>query len=208
MPEPVRRLASRYHPWRGVPETCEPQAGVPSRAKPCGRKRIGTWEGNRALPASIGQARSGRPPVVSRLLEAASRLPDLVDGVDPRQQLPGGGKVERLLDLAGLLRRLPEVVVQVRVFLEVLGLEVVVPQDVEVVLDEFGALLLDVDAARLEQDVVAGLVQPNDLVAGLGLDARLLGVVDPAGNVAVRIHDAGRAQDGAQGEHRVSFSSG
>jgi hypothetical protein len=98
--------------------------------------------------------------------------------------------------------------VQVRVLPEVLGLEVVVPQDVEVVLDELGAFLLDVDAARLEQGVVAGLVHPNDLVAGLGLNTRLLGVVDPAGDIAMRVHDAGRAQDGAQGEHRVSFPSG
>jgi hypothetical protein len=86
----------------------------------------------------------------------------------------------------------------------VLGLEVVVPQDVEVVLDELGALLLDVDDARLEVGVVAVVVHPDDLVAGLGLDACLLRVIDAAGDVAVRVHDAGGMQDAAQGAHRVS----
>ena len=62
------------------------------------------------------------------------------------------------------------------VLLEVLGLEVVVPQHVQVVLDQPGALLLlDVDGARLEVVVVACLVRPDDLVAGLGLGAGLLG---------------------------------
>jgi hypothetical protein len=54
---------------------------------------------------------------------------------------------------AGLLGRRPEDLVQVRVLLEVLGLEVVVPQDVGVVLDELGALLVEVDDARLEVGV-------------------------------------------------------
>ena len=98
--------------------------------------------------------------------------------------------VERLLDLAGLLGRPSRSLVDAGVLLEVLGLEVVVPEHVEVVLDELGALLLDVDAARPEQLVVAGLVLLDDAQARLGLDSGLLGVVDAAGDVAVRVDDA------------------
>ena len=123
-----------------------------------------------------------------------------------REQLFRGAGIERLLHLRRLLRRLPEGVVQVRVLLEVLGLEVVVPQHVEVVLHELRALLLDVNAAGAEELVVAGIVLLDDAQARLGLDPGLLWVVHAAGNVAVRVDDAGRAQDGAQGKHRSPLS--
>ena len=84
---------------------------------------------------------------------------------------------------------------QVRVLLEVLGLEVVVPEDVEVVLNELCALLLDVDAALAEQLVGVLLVLLDDAEAGLSLDACLLGIVDPARDVAVGVDDAGRVED-------------
>ena len=73
------------------------------------------------------------------------------------------------------------------ILLDVLGLEVVVPEDVDVVLDELGALLLDDDAAGPEDLVLRGVVALDDAVAGLGLDAGLLGVVDAAGDVAVGV---------------------
>src|SRR5918999_1141267 len=101
---------------------------------------------------------SGGASADPRLFGAAGGLPHLVDCVDHREQLLGRAGVERLLDLGGLLRGLPERLVQVGGLLDVLGLEVVVPQDVEVLLDELGPLLLDVDAASLEQGVVAALV--------------------------------------------------
>src|SRR5688572_22076918 len=124
-----------------------------------------------------GRIGSGGSAVDARLLRTAGGLPHLVDRVDHRQQLLGRAGVERLLDLRRLLGGLPEGLVQVRVLLEVLGLEVVVPQDVEMVLHELGALLLDVDAARAEVLVVAGVVLLDDAEARLGLDASLLGVV-------------------------------
>ena len=66
------------------------------------------------------------------------------------EQLLRVGEVGRRLHLRDLLVRVPEQLVQVRDLLEVLGLEVVVPEDVEVVLDELGPLLLDRDRARPE----------------------------------------------------------
>ena len=112
------------------------------------------------------------------------------------------------LTFAGLLVGLPERLVDAGVLLEVLGLEVVAPEDVEVVLDELGALLLDVDASRLEQRVVAGLVLLDDPQAGLRLDARLLGVVDAAGDVAVGVDDCGGGAGWCAGTASVSFRSG
>ena len=88
--------------------------------------------------------------------------------------------------------------------LQVLRLEIVVPEDVQVVLDELGALLLDVDAAGAEELVVTGVVLLDDAQAGLGLDPRLLRVVDAARDVAMGVHLARGAQQGAQGEHGIS----
>ena len=70
----------------------------------------------------------------------------------------------RRLDLGDLLVRVPEQLVQVRHGLEVLGLEVVVPQDVEVVLDQVGLLLLDGDRAGPEGRVLVGRVLLVDAV--------------------------------------------
>jgi hypothetical protein len=81
--------------------------------------------------------------------------------------------------------------VQVRIFLEVLGLEVVVPEDVEVMLDQLGALLLDVDTAGAEELVVAGVVLLDDAESRFGLDPCLFRVVDATRNVAVGVNDAG-----------------
>src|SRR5687767_14090488 len=120
-----------------------------------------------------GRATSGRPAADPRLLRAAGRLPHLVDGVDHAEQVACRGGVHRLLHLRGRLRRLPEGVVEVRVLLEVLRLEVVVPQHVEVELHELGALLLDVDASGAEELVIAGVMLLDDPQAGLRLDACL-----------------------------------
>ena len=97
---------------------------------------------------------------------------------------------------------LPERLVDAGMLLEVLGLEVVVPEDVEVVLDELGALLLDVDAAGLEELVVAGIVLLDDAQARFGLDAGLLRVVDAARDVAVGVE---RCRVGRSRVRRVSI---
>src|SRR5680860_1738702 len=63
---------------------------------------------------------------------AAGLDPHLIDLVDQIQQLLGVIELERALDGRALLERLPAHVVQVRVLLEVLGLEVVAPQHADV----------------------------------------------------------------------------
>src|SRR6186997_3155808 len=149
--------------------------------------------------------RSGRPPVDARLLGTAGGLPHLVDRVDHQEQLLRRADIKRLLHLRGLLRGLPERLVDARMLLEVLRLEVVAPEDVEMMLHELRALLLDVDAASAEQRIVAGLVLLDDAEARLGLDAGLLGIIDAARDVAVGVDHARWAQDGAQGKHRSPF---
>ena len=90
----------------------------------------------------------------------AFHISSIVSIID--EQLLGGADVHRLLDLGRLLGRLPAGVVEVRELLDVLRLEVVVPQDVDVVLRQLGALLLDGDAAGAEELVVAGVVLLDD----------------------------------------------
>ena len=86
---------------------------------------------------------------------------------------------------AGELGGLVEQVVQLRVLLEVRGLEVVGPQHPQVVLDQLGALLLDDDRAGPEVGVVVAVVLLDDGLDRLGLDPGLGGVVDAARQVAV-----------------------
>ena len=69
--------------------------------------------------------------------------------------------------------------------LQVGGLEVVGPQDPQVVLGELTALFLDDGGAHLEVSVVGGVVLLHAGLHRLGLEARLGGVVDAAGEVAV-----------------------
>ena len=152
-----------------------------------------------------GSARAAGHP---RLAVAAGRLPGGVDLVDQLEQLLRVVEVGRGLDLADLLVRVPEQLVEVRDGLEVLGLEVVVPQDVEVVLDEVGLLLLDRDRARPEGRVLVGGVLLDDPVAGLGLDAGLLGVVDAARQVAVGVGDGRRGEQSGDERHRATSGSG
>ena len=85
---------------------------------------------------------------------------DLGDLVDLRQQLVGDGLVERALGAACAreLGRLVEELVELRVLLEVRGLEVVRPEHPQVVLDELGPLLLDEDRPGLEDRVVRRVV--------------------------------------------------
>src|SRR3990172_3558781 len=167
-------------------------AAVPSNAT-IGRRRF----------ISVNRNGSGRSPVQARLAQAAGPLPHLVDAVDQAQQLLGCLEIGALLDLGGGLRRLPADVVQVRVLLHVLRLEVVVPHDVDVVLRLLGARLIDDDAALPEVLIGAGVVLLDDPVARFSLDARLLGVVDPARNVAVGVDAPRGAQDGTQGQHGI-----
>src|SRR6266508_6200764 len=87
------------------------------------------------------------------------RLPeDLRELVDRVQQILALCRVLGPLRVAGFLRGVPEELVQLRVVLEVLGLEVVRPQHPEVLLDQVGSLLLDGDRAVLEDRVLGPLV--------------------------------------------------
>src|SRR5205807_10020246 len=85
---------------------------------------------------------------------------DLVDLGDQVEQLLALGRVHGALGAgrAGGLGRLVEQLVQVRVLLEVRGLEVVGPENPQVVLDELGALFLDQDRTRTELRVLVALV--------------------------------------------------
>ena len=60
------------------------------------------------------------------------------------------------------------------------------------VLDELGPLLLDGDRTGPEGGVLVGGPFLDDLVAGLGLDPCLLGVIDAAREVAMGSGDRGR----------------
>src|SRR4051812_31648916 len=149
---------------------------------------------------------------VSRRRSRRLGLPeDLVDLTDPVEQLLGHLRVARVLRLTGELGGPPEQLVEIRVRLEVLRLEVVGPQHPQVVLHEVGALLLDQQGAGAEVGIVVPLHLLDDLGDGLGLDAGLRRVVDAAGQVAVGgcTLDPERALGGLQqmGEdsHRVSF---
>ncbi len=84
---------------------------------------------------------------------------------------------------------------------EVLRLEVVVPKHVKVVLDEVGLLLLDRDGARPERRVLVGRVLLVDAMAGLGLDAGLLWVVDTARQVTVGASGGGWGEPTGQAGH-------
>src|SRR5688500_4864797 len=200
-----RRATRRRSPGRSAGAIERPRTSTTSSHRLAPINAATARRGQSRSLGRIGPEGSGGPAVDARLLRAAGRLPHLVDGVDHGQQLLGCARIDRLLDLGGLLGGLPEGLVQVRVLLEMLGLEVVVPEDVEVVLHELGALLLDVDAAGAEVLVVAGVVLLDDAQAGLGLDPGLLGVIYAARDVAVGVDDACGAQDGAQGKHRSPF---
>src|SRR6266550_7184185 len=89
------------------------------------------------------QAREARTSAL-----ALFRVPeDLVDLADQVEQLLSLVRVGRLLGVAGLLGGVPEELVQLRVLLNVLGLEVVGPQHPQVVLHEIGPLFFDDQAA-------------------------------------------------------------
>src|SRR4051794_12874193 len=165
-----------------------------ARSPPSARRAPGTTRVVSA-GASAGAARD------ARLALAAGGLPRGVDLVDEIEQLLRVRDVGRRLGLRDLLGRVPEQLVEVRDGLEVLGLEVVVPQDVEVVLHEVRALFLDVDGAGAERRILVGGVLLDNPVDGLGLDAGLLRVVDAAGQVAVRVRDGLRGEDAGDEGH-------
>src|SRR5262249_1017990 len=72
----------------------------------------------------------------------------------------------------------------------------------QVVLDQLGPLFLDDQRAGLVRGVVAVLVLLADGLDGLGLDACLRRVVDPAGEVAVRVGGGLRFQETGEQPHR------
>src|SRR6185437_13068634 len=121
---------------------------------------------------------------------------DLGDGVEQCLAL---GRVDRTLAAgrAGLLGGLVEQLVELRVFLEVRGLEVVGPQHPQVVLDQLGPLLLDDQRPRPIHRVLVLLVLLHDRLDRLSLDPGLRRVIDTAGQVAVGVSDgAGREKPG------------
>src|SRR6266581_5176172 len=107
----------------------------------------------------------------SRRLGAAGLGPDVRDLVDHVEKGLGLAEVKRALDLGALLRRLPAEFGDLGVLLDVLGLEVVAPEDVDVVLGELGPLLFDDDRTGLELLVARRVVLLDDLVARLRFDA-------------------------------------
>src|ERR671936_995226 len=140
-----------------------------------------------AMRPTITRGLRGDGLLHPRLLGTAELLPHVADLVDHVDQFLRLGDVEALLHLRALLRCLPADLVQIRELLHVLRLEVVVPQHVDVMLRELRALLLHDDAALAELLVVRGVVLLEDLVAGLRFDARLVGIVNAAWDVAVRV---------------------
>src|SRR5829696_7277741 len=154
-----------------------------------------------------GAAGTGSVPAASRRLMRRSypsgllRLPeDLVDLRDQLQQLVRLGRVDLALAAgrAGLLGGVVEQLVQLRVLLEVRCLEVVGPQHPQVVLDQLRTLLLDDQGPGTEHRVLVLLVLLHDGLDRLSLDASLRGVVDAAGQVAVRVRDGARSEKPGQ----------
>ena len=76
---------------------------------------------------------------------------------------------------------------ELRVLLQVIGLEVVRPEDPEVVLHQIRPLLLDEHRSRFEVRVLGPGVLLHAGLDGLGFDAGLGRVVDPAGEIAVGV---------------------
>jgi hypothetical protein len=147
-----------------------------------------------------GDSRRARVPTVVMLpvgLRLLGLPEDRRDLVDLAEQLVGHGHVDRALGAAGAgqLRGLVEQVVQLRVLLEVRGLEVVGPQHPQVLLDHGRPLLLDGDGAGLEVGVVRTVVLRHAGLDRLGLEAGLSGVVHAAGQVAVGADLDGGGED-------------
>src|SRR5690349_1985393 len=198
------RSAPQSSRLRRSGQACDVHAGVPHRAD------SGTPPDNekRRRPAHRWSASSS-----SLGLGSGLRLPeDLVDLRDQVEQRLAGGRVVGRLRAVGAAARglggLVEELVQLRVLLEVRGLEVVGPQHPQVVLHEVGALLLDLDRAGAEIDVVVALVLLLDGLDRLGFDARLGRVVHAAGEVAVRAGLQPRAENAGQHPHGWSSLEG
>src|SRR3954464_2867602 len=156
-------------------------AGPPRRAT----RHVTCWNGH---PSGSRAERARRGGNGGPSSGGGLGLPeDLVDLGDVVQQLLALGRVHAALAAggAGLLGRLVEQLVQLRVLLEVRRLEVVGPQHPQVVLDQIAPLFLDQDGAGAEDRVLVALVLLLDGLDALGLDAGLGRVVDAAGEVAV-----------------------
>src|SRR5713226_4669623 len=107
------------------------------------------------MPHAGGRAITARPPACAALRNRSALLglpEDLVDLLDLGEKLFRLGHVDAALGAgrAGELGGLVEQRVQLRVLLEVRGLEVVGPQHPQVVLDQLGPLLLDLQRAGPE----------------------------------------------------------
>src|SRR5580693_5115049 len=145
---------------------------------------------------------------LDRLATSSSALlglpEDLTDLVDLAQQLVGNGRIRAGLGAAataGQLGRLVDQLVQLRVLLKVRRLEVVGPQDPEVVLNQLRPLFLDDQRPGAELRVGVLLVLLADGLDGFGLDTGLSGVIDAAGEVAVSVRGGPRFEKTCEQPH-------
>ena len=177
---PHRPPASDHGTGSTARGTADETAGVTQRSRGTTQSRWhATVFGSRAT--SIWPNRPGRPQafLVSQKIAAISSILASSSSALAASLLPLVPVAPASL-VASLTRR-----VQLRVLLEVRGLEVVGPEHPQVVLDQLGALLLDEDRAGAELGVVVVGHLGDDRLDRLGLDLGLGRVVDAAGQVAV-----------------------
>src|SRR5215469_6701645 len=161
------------------------------------------WLRNGELRNGDRRAANG-PPVQSSLRLGLLGLPeDLADFLNLAQQLVRFADVHVALGpgSAGHLGGVVEQLVQLRVLREVRRLEVVRPEHPQMVLNELGPLLLNDEAAGAELWVGVVLVLLDNGFYGLGLDARLRGVVDAARKVTVRMRGNLRREETCEQPH-------
>src|ERR1035437_9143276 len=133
--------------------------------------------------------------VTRRLL--LGRPEEFGDGVDLTEEPIGDRNVIGLLGVTGGLRRHPKQIVEVRELLQVLDLEVVGPEDPEVVLDQVATLFFDDRGADLEVSITRRVVLLHASLYRLRFDPRLRGVVHATRQVTVRRRDE-RSRRGIQ----------
>src|SRR5687768_1695455 len=182
---PASRGAGRGRPGRG-----RRRAGL---AGPSARARAAA---NRRHGARAPCSRPRRPP--GRLF--LRRPEDVADLLHRSLEIRGSLRIDALLVLAAQLRGLPERVVEVRVLLEVLRLEVVGPEDEQLLLAELRVLLLHVDRADVVVPVrVVTALERRELLDHLrdGLGGGLCAgrIVDAARDVAVRVRGRTRRDE-------------
>src|SRR5207302_3483462 len=181
---PLHPSGRRYTRWHHPRD----RSGEGRDARQLSRRRLTA----RVAALSARGGRGGmRDP---RFLGAAGLLPDLVELVDQVEEFLGAVEVRRGLHLRPLADGGLERVLEFgKLGVVFLGLVPVAPEDVEMVLGQLRAFLLDDDRALAVDLVLRVVVFLDDVVDGLCLDARLLRVVDPAGKIAMGLNRAAGA---------------